>query len=106
MLRVKEASMRRGVILSTLSLLAPIVCALSLTAQGGTVRYIYDELGRLVGVVDTNGDAAAYHYDPVGNLLSITRSTSTQVAIIEFGWNGAILLSRAVLSLDGPAVHR
>ena len=37
----------------------------------------------LVGVIDPSGDAAAYHYDAVGNLLSITRSTSTTVAIIE-----------------------
>jgi YD repeat-containing protein len=27
------------------------------------VRYIYDELGRLITVIDPNGDAAAYHYD-------------------------------------------
>jgi YD repeat-containing protein len=48
------------------------------------VRYIYDELGRLVGVIDTSGDAAVYHYDPVGNLLGISRVTSTQVSVIEF----------------------
>jgi YD repeat-containing protein len=30
----------------------------SVAAQGGTIRYIYDELGRLVGVIDQNGDAA------------------------------------------------
>jgi YD repeat-containing protein len=47
------------------------------------VRYIYDELGRLVGVFDTSGDAAVYHYDPVGNLLGISRVTSTQVSVIE-----------------------
>ena len=63
-------------------LLTVIVVAASLAAQG-TIRYIYDELGRLVGVIDANGDAAAYHYDAVGNLLSITRSTATTVAIIE-----------------------
>jgi YD repeat-containing protein len=26
-----------------------------------TVRYIYDELGRLVAVIDPNGDAAIYN---------------------------------------------
>jgi len=53
-------------------------------AAQSQIRYVYDELGRLVGVIDQNGDAAAYHYDPVGNLLSITRTGPSQVAIIEF----------------------
>jgi IPT/TIG domain len=35
-------------------------------------------------VIDASGDAAVYHYDAVGNLLSITRSTPTQVNVIEF----------------------
>lgn len=48
------------------------------------IRYIYDALGRLVGVIDANGDAAEYHYDAVGNLLSLTRSSPTQVNIIDF----------------------
>ena len=66
-----------------LCLLGVITFAVALTAQS-PIRYIYDELGRLVGVIEASGDAAAYHYDAVGNLLSITRSTSTTVAIIEF----------------------
>jgi YD repeat-containing protein len=53
-------------------------------AQSGSIRYIYDELGRLVGVIDQNGDAAAYHYDAVGNLLSIARMGPSAVSIIEF----------------------
>jgi len=61
-----------------------LVMTASMTGQSGPVRYIYDELGRLVGVIDQNGDAAAYHYDAVGNLLSITRTGPSQVAIIEF----------------------
>ncbi|HMU55323.1 MAG TPA: RHS repeat protein [Nitrospira sp.] len=39
-------------------------------------QYYYDELGRLVGVVDGQGDAAVYNYDAVGNLLAIQRFTS------------------------------
>ena len=42
-----------------------------------TAQYYYDELGRLVGVVDEQGDAAVYNYDAVGNLLSIQRFTSS-----------------------------
>jgi YD repeat-containing protein len=75
--------MRRRILLPT-SLICVLALAASLFAQGGTIRYIYDELGRLVGVIDASGNAAAYHYDAVGNLLSITRTISTEVAIIEF----------------------
>lgn len=42
-----------------LSLLGVITFAVALTAQS-PIRYIYDELGRLVGVIDASGDAAAY----------------------------------------------
>ncbi len=51
--------------------------------QSGPIRYVYDELGRLVGVIAANGDAATYQYDAVGNLLSITRTASTQVSVFE-----------------------
>lgn len=39
-------------------------------------QYFYDELGRLVGVVDGQGNVAVYNYDEVGNLLSIQRQTA------------------------------
>jgi YD repeat-containing protein len=55
----------------------------ALSAQGA-VRYVYDDLGRLVGVIDASGDAAAYLYDAAGNLLGITRIPSTQTSILEF----------------------
>lgn len=48
------------------------------------ITYIYDALGRLVGVVDPGGDTAVYQYDAVGNLLSISRRSSALVAIIDF----------------------
>ncbi len=41
-----------------------------------TAQYYYDELGRLVGVVNEQGDAVVYNYDAVGNLLSIQRFTT------------------------------
>jgi len=46
--------------------LATGICVLSnetLRAQGSLVSYIYDDLGRLVGVVDGSGESAVYVYD-------------------------------------------
>lgn len=42
-----------------------------------TEQYSYDELGRLVGVVDGQGNAAVYTYDEVGNLPSIQQFTTS-----------------------------
>jgi len=63
-------------------LLAGAVVATS--AQTQPVRYVYDELGRLVAVIDQSGAAAIYHYDAAGNLLSITRQNAGVVSIVEF----------------------
>ena len=57
--------------------------ALGMTSAPDVV-YFYDELGRLVGVVDGNGDAVRYSYDSVGNLLSISRWNSSTVAVVVF----------------------
>ncbi len=54
------------------------------TLNNGPVNYVYDDLGRLAAVIDVNGNAAEYSYDSVGNILSISRFTSTQVSIIDF----------------------
>ena len=48
------------------------------------ITYIYDRLGRLIGVVDPAGDTAVYHYDAVGNLTSISRQSSALVSVIDF----------------------
>ena len=50
----------------------------------GAVNYVYDALGRLVGVINPSGDTATYGYDAVGNLLSISRHSSSQLSIITF----------------------
>jgi YD repeat-containing protein len=61
-----------------------IACCAAPSGAQNAVRYIYDDLGRLVGVIDQNGDAATYNYDAVGNLLSITRAGASTVSIIAF----------------------
>ncbi len=62
----------------------------SLAAVSGTdITYIYDELGRLVGVV-TASEVATYAYDAVGNLTGITRGNAALVSIIEFTPNSGL----------------
>ena len=56
-----------------LTCLAVGLLAVAVYAQG-PVRYVYDESGRLVGVIDPNGDAAAYTYDAVGNAQYISET--------------------------------
>jgi YD repeat-containing protein len=53
-------------------------------AQSAQIQYVYDELGRLIAVIDPSGDTALYSYDAVGNILSIARHATSQVSIISF----------------------
>jgi YD repeat-containing protein len=51
------------------------------------VQYFYDDIGRLIRVVDGSGNVASYAYDAVGNLLSISRSSvpaNNGLAILSF----------------------
>jgi YD repeat-containing protein len=69
------------------------------TLNNGPVNYFYDDLGRLTGVVDVNGAAAEYSYDAVGNIVSISRFTATQVSVINFSpESGAV---GAAVSING-----
>lgn len=50
-----------------------------------SITYIYDPLGRLVGVVDAaTNEASIYQYDATGNLLAIVRQSAAVVSIIDF----------------------
>ncbi len=51
------------------------------STQGDQAQYFYDELGRLVGVIDGAGNVAVYTYDEVGNLLAIERFTTSTTGI-------------------------
>ena len=75
-----------------------IACA---STQAANTTYIYDELGRVVGVVDAAGNAATYNYDAAGNLLSITRQTPSQVTIIDFTPNGGPVGTAVTISGTG-----
>jgi YD repeat-containing protein len=63
---------------------APETTATVNLSLGSAISYIYDELGRLTGVIDPMGESANYSYDSVGNLQSITRSSSSQTSISGF----------------------
>jgi len=56
-------------------------------------QYFYDELGRLTGVMDGQGNVAVYNYDEVGNLLSIERFTpgATGIGIFLFTPTSALV---------------
>jgi YD repeat-containing protein len=49
----------------------------------GPVSYVYDSVGRLIATVNPT-DTVIYSYDASGNLLSISRQSSTQVAVLSF----------------------
>jgi YD repeat-containing protein len=49
------------------------------SAQQPAVLYVYDDLSRLVGVIDQDGNVATYTYDAVGNILRIDRFDGTGV---------------------------
>jgi YD repeat-containing protein len=73
--------------LSSWTLFAVAVVSLAaagrVTAQS-PIQYGYDDLGRLIAVIDPAGATAVYTYDAVGNLLSIGRQASAALSIIGF----------------------
>lgn len=81
-IRTLCSAVRRMAVL--LLLLAALIPGLYPQEGGSTLRYVYDELGRLIAVVDPASDTAVYSYDSVGNLLSISRTSSATVSILHF----------------------
>lgn len=76
----KQGSFARLLAWSLGALLAIAVSA----APAATVQYVYDDLGRLVSEIDPVSGVTQYNYDAAGNLLSVTRSSSSQVSIVSF----------------------
>ena len=56
----------------------------NIALEPGSVSYAYDELDRLIAVIDPSGGGAAYRYDAVGNVLSIARHNADAVSILGF----------------------
>jgi YD repeat-containing protein len=53
-------------------------------ASAAEQRYVYDELGRLIAVIDPAGETTHYTYDEAGNLTSVSRASSAQISIAAF----------------------
>lgn len=54
------------------------------SAHAQQIRYVYDDLGRLIAVIDQQGRTAIYDYDAVGNILAIRRPDTTGPVAITF----------------------
>ncbi|HEV2990986.1 MAG TPA: Ig-like domain-containing protein [Candidatus Angelobacter sp.] len=80
--------MIRPIAKTKLIVLSMLACAVLAAAQTNSpIQYFYDDLGRLVKVVDGAGNVATYSYDAVGNILKISRSTlgsPANLAILNF----------------------
>jgi YD repeat-containing protein len=48
------------------------------------ITYTYDEVGRLVGITDSQKGSAAYSYDAVGNIVGIATTTPGQTSLLDF----------------------
>ena len=57
--------------------LCTVLAPTRLLAQAPSIYYVYDELNRLVAVVDQQGNAATYTYDAVGNIRRVDRFDAT-----------------------------
>ena len=68
-------------ILPLVALLGAVVSAAGALAQPPAIFYVYDDLNRLVGVIDQDGNVATYTYDPVGNILRIDRLDAAGASI-------------------------
>jgi YD repeat-containing protein len=64
--------------------IAVALVALARASLAQETRYIYDPLGRLVGVAEPQGQFTIYDYDEVGNLLAVRRPDTTAPVAITF----------------------
>lgn len=52
--------------------------------QAATTQYFYDELGRIVQAVRSDGSVQQYQYDANGNVVAINRVSASSVSIANF----------------------
>ena len=78
---MRPSAFRKSVYVVLACALVAFLMVLPVTMQADQAKYFYDELGRLVGVIDGAGNVAVYTYDEVGNLLLIERFTTSTTGI-------------------------
>ena len=66
-----------------------------------TISYTYDELGRLIGVNDSQNGTVTYTYDAVGNVLSISRTAANQIVITGFSPKTGVTGTQVTISGAG-----
>ncbi len=59
-----------------------VLCVNACVMRAQAVTYVYDALGRVIGVVSPSGDVAEYTYDATGNITSISTYRKTQLSIL------------------------
>jgi len=74
--------------LRVLAVAGTLGMGISASSQAVDISYVYDNLGRLLAVIDPASDTAIYAYDAVGNLTGITRQASSTLAIFQFTPSG------------------
>ena len=67
----------------SICLLMSMICICG-PSRAADISYVYDNLGRVLAVIDPVSDTAIYAYDAVGNLTGITRQPSSTKAILQF----------------------
>lgn len=65
------------------------------------IQYVYDDLSRLIAVIDPSGDTATYTYDAVGDILTIDGYASSQVSIISLSPGSGPIGSTVTISGTG-----
>lgn len=75
---------RQSTLASRLLIPLALVVGLSASAAFADVQYVYDELGRLVQVINPSGTSVQYTYDAAGNITAVRQLATTTPSITEF----------------------
>jgi YD repeat-containing protein len=81
---VRFAPRGRRSLVAIVASLAIALASFSAVSPAATVLYVYDELGRLVAEIDPAAETTTYTYDAAGNLLAVSRASSSQFRIVSF----------------------
>jgi YD repeat-containing protein len=81
---VRFAPWGRRSLFAIVTSLAIALASFSVVSLAATVIYVYDELGRLVAEIDPAAETTTYTYDAAGNLLAVSRGSSSQFRIVSF----------------------